>query len=102
MLLILWILIFKQKEKLKNSYGEELKWRDLFYIYNLAVNNERYGDKRLTPLFRDYIKERGSLALDYIEFYSKVDNGDVDIFYYDLYNLMYSRQFSWKTKRIKR
>lgn len=72
--------------KIKNSYGEELKWRDLFYIYNLAVNNERYGDKRLTPLFRDYIKERGSLALDYIEFYSKVDNGDVDIFYYDLYN----------------
>ncbi len=72
--------------KIKNSYGEELKWRDLFYIYNLVVNNERYGDKRLTPLFRDYIKEKGSLALDYTEFYSKIDNGDVDIFYYDLYN----------------
>lgn len=72
--------------KIKNAYGEELKWRDLFYIYNLVVNNERYGDKRLTPLFRDYIKEKGSLALDYTEFYSKIDNGDVDIFYYDLYN----------------
>lgn len=37
-------------------------------------------------MFRDYIKEKGSLALDYTEFYSKIDSGDVDIFYYDLYN----------------
>ena len=50
------------------------------------MNNERYGDKRLTPLFRDYVKEPGSLAADYMEYYAKVDIGSIDILNSDLLN----------------
>lgn len=72
--------------KIQNAYGEPLQWRDLFYIYNLVVNNERYGNKRLTPLFRDYTKSFDSLSLDYMKFFSKIDKGDIDVLYDDLYN----------------
>lgn len=63
-----------------NSNGQELKWRDLFYTYNLLVNNEKYGNLRLTPLFQDYVKEKDSLGYDYVKFSSKVDSGKVDLF----------------------
>ena len=65
---------------LENSKGEKLYWRDLFYTYNLFTNNESYGDKRLTPLFEDYVKERDSIGYDYLLFSSKVDSGQIDIF----------------------
>lgn len=63
-----------------NRNGKELKWRDLFYTYNLLVNNEKYGDLRLTPLFQDYVKEKDSLGYDYVSFSSKIDSGAVDLF----------------------
>jgi hypothetical protein len=44
------------------------------------VNNESYGDKRLTPIFEDYVKERNSLGFDYLLFSSKVDSGEIDLF----------------------
>lgn len=65
---------------ISNVQGNSVPWRDLFYVYNLVVNNEAYGDKRLTPLFEDYVKERDSLGYDYLLFSSKIDSGDVDIF----------------------
>lgn len=67
---------------IKNSNGKPMKWRDMFYVYNLLVNNERYGDKRLTALFQDYIKEKNSLGYDYVMFSSKVDSGEVKLFDY--------------------
>ena len=67
---------------IKNNNGKPLKWRDLFYVYNLLVNNEKYGDLRLTPLFQDYIKEKDSLGYDYVMFSSKVDIGEVKLFDY--------------------
>lgn len=70
------------KELVLNSDGDRLKWRDLFYVYNLILNNEKYGSKRLTPLFEDYIKEDDSLGYDYVMFSSKIDKGDLNL--YDL------------------
>lgn len=68
------------KGLIKNNNGKNLKWKDLFYVYNLIVNNDKYGDLRLTPLFQDYIKEKDSLGYDYTSFSSKVDSGKIDLF----------------------
>lgn len=65
---------------LKNNEGITLKWRDVLYVYNLLINNERYGNKRLTPLFQDYMKETDSLGYDYITFSSKLDSKTLRIF----------------------
>lgn len=72
------------KNIIKNNFGESLRWRDLFYIYNLVVNNDLYGDKRLTPLFRDYSKESDSLLNQYLNYVSKFDSGELDILTMDL------------------
>lgn len=72
------------RNRIQNTFGENLRWRDLFYIYNLLVNNELYGDKRLTPLFRDYSKESNSLQNDYLNYVSLFDSGKLDIFDIDL------------------
>ena len=67
---------------LKNSEGKTIKWRDALYVYNLLVNNEKNGDKRLTPLFQDYAKRIDTLGYDYINYWSKIDSGKVDLFDY--------------------
>ena len=67
---------------LKNSEGKTIKWRDTLYVYNLLVNNEKNGDKRLTPLFQDYAKRIDTLGYDYINYWSKIDSGEVDLFDY--------------------
>ena len=59
-----------------------MSWRDLFYIYNLVVNNESYGDLRLTPIFEDYIKEPNTVGNNYLHFSSKIDSGEIDLFDY--------------------
>ena len=51
-------------------------------MYNLVVNNESYGDLRLTPIFEDYIKEPNTLGNDYLHFSTKVDSGEIDLFDY--------------------
>lgn len=68
------------KEMIKNSRNEPMKWRDLFYLYNLLVNNEKYGNLRLTPLFEDYTKEKESLGSDYIQFSATIDKGTLKLF----------------------
>ena len=69
----------KAKVKIKNAFNKNLTWKDLFYVYNLIVNNESYGDKRLTPLFEDYIKDKNTLGYDYLNFASDVDGGKIDV-----------------------
>ena len=54
-----------------NTENDNLKWRDLFYVYNLVVNNDMFGELRLTPLFQDYFKEKDTLGFDYVKFTSK-------------------------------
>ena len=57
-----------------------MNWRHLFYIYNLLVNNEKYGDKRITPLLEEYMKEPTSAASDYMNYSYLLDSGELDIF----------------------
>jgi len=68
------------KNLIKNSKNELLAWRDLFYVYNLLINNERYGNQRLTPLFEDYMKEKASLGYNYVMFSSRIDSGKLNLF----------------------
>ena len=70
------------------------KWRDLFFLYNLLVNNEKYGEKRITPILEDYLKENSSLGVDFIKFSAKLDSGEFNPFsleYYLSNNERYSR-----------
>ena len=76
----------KSKGIIKNIFGESLNWKDLLYIYNLTVNNDLYGDKRLTPLFRDYGKEPTSLLNSYLKHVSKFDSKELDVMTLDLVN----------------
>lgn len=66
--------------KIKNSENKILKYRDLLYLYNLVVNNESYGDKRLTPLFEDYIQDENNISYDYMNYYIDTDLEEIDIF----------------------
>ena len=43
-----------------------------------------YGDKRLTPLFQDYTKEKSSLHNEYLKYVTKYDNSELDIIDSDL------------------
>ena len=65
-------------ERLKLEAG--MNWRHLFFIYNLLVNNEKYGDKRLTPILEDYMKEPTSAAADFIRYSYLLDSGQIPIF----------------------
>lgn len=49
-------------------------------MYNLIVNNESYGDKRLTPLFEDYIKNKLNLGNEFLHFSTLVDSKKIDLF----------------------
>ena len=66
----------KLKGLFTNSVGKELKIRDLFFIYNLITNNERYGNKRLTPILENYMQESDSLGYKYIKYWSDHEHGE--------------------------
>ena len=68
--------------KIQDFQQKDLMWRDLFYTYNLIVNNEKYGDTRLTALFEDYMKEPTSLGYDYLLFSSKLDGKNINLLDY--------------------
>lgn len=74
----------KQEEKILNTRGKVIKWVDLLFLYNLIVNNESYGDLRLTPIFQDHVKDESSLARNYLNYSIKVDRAkegeDYDLF----------------------
>lgn len=63
----------KPNYQIKNTKGKVIKWGDLLYLYNLVVNNETYGNLRLTPLFEDYVKDTGNLGRSYLNYCAKVD-----------------------------
>lgn len=69
--------------RIVNAENKRIAYKDLLYIYNLTVNNEMYGNKRLTPLFDDYIKHKDSIGRSYLDFSTLVDSGEVDIFEVD-------------------
>jgi hypothetical protein len=78
--------VIENSLRVRTVSGKVVKWGDLFFLYNLIVNNEAYGDNRLTPLFQDYIKDMETIAYDYFKFAKKVDSGEVDIFNIDQEN----------------
>lgn len=81
----------------KNNVGSSLKLRDLIFLYNLVVHKEKYGNKKLTPILENYMKEPGSLGYNYIKYFSKVDTGDISI-YENLKN-KYGSKWEQKLKR---
>ena len=48
--------------RIQNKNEEYLDFRDLFYLYNIFVTNERFGEKTLTATFKEYIGT--DLAMD--------------------------------------
>lgn len=74
----------KSEIKIHNIFGSEVRYQDLFYLYNLIVNNEAYGDNRLTPIFQDYVKDPTTIGYKYLNYSRDVDMRKVDIFKIDV------------------
>lgn len=74
----------EQEYKIKGKNDVILKYKDLFYLYNLIVNNEQYGDNRLTAIFQDYVKDKNNIAYKYLNFSKNIDLREVDIFKIDI------------------
>lgn len=52
----------EQDSPIQNIYGENLKWGELLYTYNLIINKDKFGPNRLTKIFEDYMHRENSLA----------------------------------------
>lgn len=71
--------LYKNNERL--TIGDnEFKIADLFFLYNLIVNKDRFGSDRLTKLFRNYIQDINSIAKNFYSFYAKIDSGENELF----------------------
>lgn len=66
-----------KKLKVGNS---EIKIADLFFLYNLIVNQDKFGSDRLTKLFRNYVTNINSVSRSFYEFYSDIDSGKEPLF----------------------
>ena len=55
-------------------------------LYNLIVNDNKIGDKRLTSLFRDYNNESDSLSISHAEYFNFVDSSLENFLKLDLTN----------------
>ena len=53
---------------------------DLFFMYNLIVNKDRFGSDRLTRLLSNYVQDINSVAKDYYQFYSDIDSRQIPLF----------------------
>jgi hypothetical protein len=67
-------------KRITNNDNKIIPYQELLYIYNLIVNNEAYGDNRLTALFQDYMKDPSTIAYKYLNYSREVDLRHVDIF----------------------
>lgn len=75
--------LHKNSEKL--VFGNtEFAISDLFFLYNLIVNKDRGGYDRLTKIFKNYISDKNSLALDLYKYYTLIDSGDEPLFDVDI------------------
>ena len=63
--------------RVQNKNEEYLDFRDLFYLYNIFVTNERFGEKTLTATFKEYIGT--DLAMDWNNFYNTIEEQDLDL-----------------------
>lgn len=54
---------------------------DLFFLYNLVVNKDRFGSDRLTKLFGKYVSNpNNNIPKSLYTFYSDLDSGDSNLF----------------------
>lgn len=60
-------------KKLANFKWEGLEIQDIFFIYNMLVNLNRFGATRLTSIFGPSIENGSSLAYKYNEYMGKQD-----------------------------
>ena len=79
----------EQDSPIQNIYGENLKWGELLYTYNLIINKDKFGPNRLTKIFEDYMHKENSLAYKLAMHYGKFEKGDkkLDV---DAKNLFFS------------
>ena len=63
--------------RIKNKNEEYLDFRDLFYLYNIFVTNERFGEKTLTATFKEYVGTE--LAMDWNNFYNSIEEQNLDL-----------------------
>jgi hypothetical protein len=79
----------EQDSPIQNIYGENLKWGELLYTYNLIINKDKFGPNRLTKIFEDYMHKDNSLAYKLAMHYGKFEKGDkkLDV---DAKNLFFS------------
>ena len=79
----------EQDSPIQNVYGENLKWGELLYAYNLIINKDKFGPNRLTKIFEDYMHKENSLAYKLAMHYGKFEKGDkkLDV---DAKNLFFS------------
>ena len=53
---------------------------DLFYLYNLIVNKDKFGSDRLTKLFGNYVSNPNNISRNFYKFYSDIDSGEEQLF----------------------
>ncbi len=70
----------EHEKRITNNDNKIIPYQDLLYMYNLIVNNEAYGDNRLTALLQDYMKDPTSIAYKYLNYSREVDLRHKDIF----------------------
>lgn len=70
----------EKENRIIGADGKPIPFQDLLYIYNLVVNNESFGDNRLTAIFQDYVKNESTIAYDYLNFSTQVDLKNTNIF----------------------
>ena len=79
----------EQDSPIQNIYGENLKWGELLYTYNLIINKDKFGPNRLTKIFEDYMHKENSLAYKLAMHYGKFEKGDKNL-NVDAKNLFFS------------
>lgn len=73
---------------------------DLFYLYNLIVNKDKFGPNSLTRLFEDFLVTDEEQSLLLWDFNDWIDNQDVDILY-NAFAKEYEKTYKFSVTDIK-
>lgn len=80
---LLWADILNGFDQIANQTvpGVNMKLGDLFYLYNLIVNKDTFGQSSFTRLFENQVNTNNeeSLPNKFNEFISRLDKGDINL-----------------------
>lgn len=80
---LLWADILNGFDQIANQTvpGVNMKLGDLFYLYNLIVNKDTFGQSSFTRLFENQVNTNNEEALPnkFNEFISRLDKGDINL-----------------------